>query len=257
MSVATLVDRVAKVPGVVAMTLGGSRARGAARPDSDWDFGLYYRGSKQRIDVEGIRALGYEGHVVEPGAWGRLVNGGAWLQVEQDRVDLLYRDLDLVEYWLAETEAGRFEVDQVGGHVAGLPTYVLAGELALGTVLRGALPRPTFPTALRRSAPPWWEGNAAFALAVADGFARTGDATACAGLLARAVMAAAHARLASHGTWVLNEKGLITRAGLDEAGEILAAAGWTPRRLQASIAEIRRILRLEPPAGLHFDAVRG
>ena len=70
-------------------------------------------------------------------------------------------------------------------------------------------------------------------------------------------MSAAHARLASHGTWVLNEKELVTRAGLDEAGEILAAVGWTPRRLQASIAEIRRILRLEPPTGLHFDAVRG
>jgi predicted nucleotidyltransferase len=255
-SVATLVDRVAKVPGVVAMTLGGSRARGAARPDSDWDFGLYYRGSKQSVDVDAIRALGYEGHVVAPGAWGRLVNGGAWLQVDKDRVDLLYRDLDLVEHWLAETESGRFEVDEVAGHVAGLPTYVLAGELALGTVLRGALPRPTFPATLRRSAPPWWEGHAAFALVVAEGFARAGDATACAGLLARAVMAAAHSRLASHGTWVLNEKDLIARAGLDEAGEILAAVGWTPRRLAASVAEIRRILRLEPPTSLHFDAVR-
>lgn len=255
MSVATLVDRVAKVPGVVAMTLGGSRARGAARPDSDWDLGIYYRGCKG-IDVDAIRALGYEGHVVEPGAWGRLVNGGAWLQVDRDRVDLLYRDLDLVEHWLAETEAGRFEVDEVAGHVAGLPTYVLAGELALGTVLRGDLPRPTFPAALRRSAPPWWEGHAAFALVVAEGFAKAGDATACAGLLARAVMAAAHARLASHGSWVLNEKGLVARAGLDETGEILAAVGWSPRRLAASVTEIRRILRLEPPTGLHLDAVR-
>jgi predicted nucleotidyltransferase len=34
-SVATLVENVARVPGVIAVTLGGSRARGMARPDSD------------------------------------------------------------------------------------------------------------------------------------------------------------------------------------------------------------------------------
>jgi hypothetical protein len=43
---------------------------------------------------------------------------------------LLYRDLDVVEYWVAEARQGRFEVDYVAGHVVDLPTYVLAGELA-------------------------------------------------------------------------------------------------------------------------------
>ena len=85
MSVTTLVERVARVPGVKAVTLGGSRARGMARPDSDWDFGLYYRGS---IDTDAIRELGYPGQVVEPGEWGRIVNGGAWLEVDGERVDL-------------------------------------------------------------------------------------------------------------------------------------------------------------------------
>lgn len=94
MSVATLVENVARVPGVIAVTLGGSRARGMARPDSDWDIGIHYRGS---IDSDAIRQLGYAGHATEPGAWGRIVNGGAWLQVERERIDLLYRDLDTVE----------------------------------------------------------------------------------------------------------------------------------------------------------------
>lgn len=240
-SVTTLVERVARVPGVVAVSLGGSRARGTAHARSDWDFGLYYRGA---IDTEAIRALGYPGQIVEPGEWGRIVNGGAWLEVETERVDLLYRDLDMVEHWLSETEAGRFEIDAVAGHIAGLPTYTLAGELSLGTVLRGVLPRPSFPAALRRAAPPRWEGEAAFALRLAEGHGERGDAAAVAGLLARAVMAAAHARLASHGVWALNEKGLIARAGLDEAGEVLTAVGWTPRRLADSIARMRQLLRL-------------
>jgi predicted nucleotidyltransferase len=250
-SVATLVEQVAQVPGVKAVTLGGSRARGMARPDSDWDIGLYYRGG---IDTNAVRDLGYAGHVTEPGEWGRVVNGGAWLEVDRERVDLLYRDLDVVAHWVAEADAGRFEIDRVGGHIAGLPTYVLAGELALGTVLRGSLPRPSFSPALRRAAPPRWEGDAAFSLLVAEQHAVRGDAAGCAGLLACAVMAAAHARLAGHGTWALNEKGLVSRAGLEEAAEILAAVGWTPQRLEDSVARMRRLLRLERPLDKVLDS---
>lgn len=254
MGVSTIVEQLGRVRGVKAIALGGSRARGLARADSDWDFGVYYRGE---IDVEAIRALGYPGHVTEPGAWGRIVNGGAWLEVERERVDVLYRDLDVVEHWLAEADVGRFEIDRVGGHVAGLPTYTLVGELALGTVLRGVLPRPSYSMLLRRAAPPVWEGDAAFSLLVAEQQAARGDAAACAGLLARAVLAVAHARLAARGAWALNEKGLIFQAGLEDAAEILTAVGWTPPRLQESAAKVRQLLRLERPTDLRFDrAVR-
>jgi predicted nucleotidyltransferase len=57
---ARLVDRLARIGGVVAVCLGGSRARGEERPGSDWDFGLYYRG---RIDTSAVRALGLTGEV--------------------------------------------------------------------------------------------------------------------------------------------------------------------------------------------------
>ncbi len=252
MSVTTVVEQVARVPGVKAVTLGGSRARGMARADSDWDFGLYYRDT---IDTNAIRALGYPGQVVEPGDWGRIVNGGAWLEVEGERVDLLYRNLDEVEYWLAESEAGRFEIDRVGGHVAGLPTYTLAGELALGTMLRGTVPRASFSAALRRSAPPVWEGDAAFSLLVAEGMAARGDAVTVAGLLARALIAVAHARLAARGAWALNEKEIVARAGLDEAADVLTAVGWTRQRLEDSVARMRELLKLERPTDMRFDAV--
>src|SRR3954463_7305951 len=136
-----LVGQLARIPGVIAVTLGGSRATGSHAEGSDWDLGLYYRGP---LDVAAIRSLGYPGTVVEPGEWGRLVNGGAWLTVDGARVDVLYRDLDVVEHWLAEAEAGHYEVDRVEGYVAGMATYVLAGELALAEVLAGELPSPAF-----------------------------------------------------------------------------------------------------------------
>jgi predicted nucleotidyltransferase len=37
-------DCLAELPGVEAVTLGGSRAEGTSRPDSDWDFSLYFQG---------------------------------------------------------------------------------------------------------------------------------------------------------------------------------------------------------------------
>ena len=92
---------------------------------------------------------------------------------------------------------------------------------------------------------------------MAEQHAVRGDVAGWAGLLARAVMAAAHARLTAHETWALNEKGLVSRAGLDEATEILAAVGSTPQRLQDSVTRMRRLVRLERPLDMDLDrAVR-
>ena len=139
--------------------------------------------------------------------------------------------------------------------MAGLPTYILAGELALGITLRGTLPRPSFSAELRQSAPPAWQGDAAFSLLMAEGYAARGAAVAVAGLLARALIAAAHARLAAQGRWALNEKGIVRRAGLNDGADILAAIGSTPRRLAASVARMRDLLHLERPQSLHYDEV--
>lgn len=235
-SVEKLAERLAEIPGVVAVALGGSRARGEERPDSDWDFGLYY---ERKLRAKDVRALGFSGEVVEPGAWGRLVNGGAWLEVEGTRVDLLYRDLAFVEKWVAEAQAGRFEIDHVGGFVAGMATYVLAGELALGKVLVGELPRPDFPEALRETAPLRWRGDADFSLAVAERAAERSDAAPCAGLLVRAAIAEAQARLAAAGEWALNEKGILRRAGLGAVEPTLALVGLRPSELTRSVARVR------------------
>lgn len=247
-----LAARLAQIPGVVAVTLGGSRARGEARPSSDWDFGIYYR---DHLDPADVVALGWDGHVVPPGAWGRLVNGGAWLTVEGQNVDLLYREVGFVTTWVEEAEAGRFEVDLVGGYLAGMATYVLAGELALARVLYGQLPRPAFPAALRHTAPPWWRGNAAFSLVHADGAAARDAVVECSGQLARAAMAVAQARLAERGEWALSEKGILQRASLAQAEEVLASPGQRADELARSVARMRRILQLGRPTSRQVDAV--
>jgi hypothetical protein len=228
-----LADRLRQIPGVIAVTLGGSRATGAHQADSDWDFGLYYRGS---IDVSAIRSLGYAGTVVEPGKWGRLINGGAWLFVDGQRVDLLYREISTVEHWTREAEAGRFERDHVEGYVAGMTTYVLCGELALGRVLHGSLPRPDFPPALRESAPPRWFGSALFSLDVAETYVKRGDDSGAMALALKGLIAAAQGVLARRGEWALNEKRIIERAGL---GELASDLLGHPASLGGAVAACR------------------
>ena len=228
-----LAARLAAIPGVVAVTLGGSRATNTAVAGSDWDFGLYYR---DRIDPADIVALGWPGKVFAPGEWGRIVNGGAWLTVGGTKVDLIYRDLDEVLRWTAAAADGRFEIHREVGYVAGIATYVLAGELALGRVLAGDLPRPAFPPKLRETAPTAWFRLAAGALHFAEVYAGRQDRVACLANLCQAVLAAAQGRLAAAGEWVLNEKRLVDRAGL---GGVQDRLGQHERDLGSLVSDVR------------------
>ena len=229
-----LAGRLAAIPGVVAVTLGGSRAAGTARPDSDWDFGLYYEGT---LDPAGITALGWPGQVFAPGDWGTIVNGGAWLTVDGTRVDLIYRDLAEVRHWTAEAESGRFEIQREVGYVAGIATYILAGELALHRVLAGDLPRPAFPVRLRQTAPEAWTRLAAGALHFAAVHGGRDDRVACLANLTQATLATAQARMAAAGEWVLNEKRLVARAGLDVIQDRLAGLGQDLPALVSAVSE--------------------
>jgi hypothetical protein len=172
-----------------------------------------------------------------------------WPTVEDQRVDLLYRDLDVVHHWLEEAEAGRYEVDQVDGYLAGMATYVLAGELASAELLTGELPRPGFPDALREAAPRRWRRSAGFSLAIADTAAARHDVVSCAGLLAKAAIEAAQAALAERGEWALNEKAIVRRAALGTRVEgIIAAPGDRPFELSRAVTAMRAALGIPPGA---------
>ena len=233
-----LAVQLAAVPSVVAVTLGGSRATNTAVEGSDWDFGLYYR---DWLDPADIVALGWPGRVFAPGEWGSIVNGGAWLTIDGTKVDLIYRDLDEVLHWTAAAEDGKFEIHREVGYVAGIATYVLSGELALGKVLAGDLPRPGFPQKLRQTAPTAWFRLAAGALHFAEVHAGRQDRVACLANLCQAVLAAAQGQLAAAGQWVLNEKRLVERAGL---GGVQDRLGQRERDLGTLVSDVRACLAL-------------
>jgi predicted nucleotidyltransferase len=244
--VAAVASALAALPGVEAVALGGSRATGEHRADSDWDLGLYYRSSSEPVAPDAVRALGYDGYVSERGEWGPIVNGGAWLTVEGTRIDVLYRDLDPIERWIEEARDGRYEVLTQNGYLAGAPTYLPMGELAVGRAIHGELPRPDFPEPLASSASERWSARAGVALVFAEIHASAADVVACAGMLALALLAASHARLAARREWVLNEKRLVERAGLGDAYALLQHPGSTAEELLATVASSSRMIR--PPS---------
>jgi hypothetical protein len=209
--VADLVESLMAIPGVV----GVARARGgdAMRPGPPGEraYLIYYRGT---LDAAELRKLELEAEVI-------------------------HRDLDAIEHWVAEASEGRFEIDAVDGWLAGRPTYVLVGELVTCEVLAGELPRPEFPAALREGAARRWRDAAAGALEIAESRASRGDVAGCAGLLAKATVATAQARLAERGEWVLAEAGIVRRAGLGRTEAILAATGDRPFDLERAVSRMR------------------
>ncbi|MET8078487.1 nucleotidyltransferase domain-containing protein [Streptomyces sp. NPDC005303] len=237
----TTADRLAALPTVRAVTLGGSRAQGTARPDSDWDLAVYYRGAFAPAD---LRAVGWAGQVSEIGGWGGGVfNGGAWLTIDGRRVDVHYRDLDVVERELAEAEEGRFRVEPLLFHLAGIPTYLIVAELAVNQVLRGELPRPAaYPAKLRESAATRWRDTARLTLTYAEtNHAPAGRLIETAGALATAAVQMGHSVLAARGEWVTNEKRLLERAGLREADRIVESLTSAPGAAVRAAAALREL----------------
>ncbi len=252
--------RLVTVPGVVAVVLGGSRARGTHRPDSDIDLGLYYRGD---LDLDGLRTLAAEisdepVELTEPGGWGPWVDGGGWLAWHGRRLDWIYRDLDRVHQVWADCQAGRFEVASQPGHPLGFYSYTYAGELALCRVLADPTGEVAELGARTRRYPPalgdalvaaLWEAD--FGTQLATYGALAGDPAYAAGCLFRTVGVACHALHGHARRWLINEKGMVASAGslacaperfAPRAQTLLATIGLSPVQVTASVAQARDLV---------------
>jgi predicted nucleotidyltransferase len=266
----SLLERVAnglaEVPGVVAVVLGGSHARGRARPDSDLDLGLLYRGA-QPPDVAALRMLAARLNdtpdpvVSAPGEWGRFVDGGAWLTIDGQRVDFLYRDVGLVEAVLADARAGRFEMDWAQQPPFGFFGPTVLGEVAIAQPLRdpqglvktlqsAVSPMPDALVAALVQTNLW---QVDFGLrAFAPKFAAKGDAYGLAGCLARFAHALVHTLFALNRVWFLNDKTALEEVSgfavapprfAPRVADMLGAVGTSPAAQQSPLASCEALFR--------------
>lgn len=271
-------ERLAVVPGVVAVVLGGSRARGTATPDSDVDLGLYYDPAAPP-SREHLNALARELDDRHPddavtafGEWGPWINGGAWLTIDGERVDWLFRDLARVHRVVAECRAGRPEIAYQLGHPHAFVSAIYLGELDCCTPLAdpdGAvaelktLVRP-YPPFLRATLVQRFLFEAGFSLDGAAKGAKRGDVAYVAGCVYRAIAALVQVLYAVHERYCTNEKGALTEvAGLPRtpsafvatATRLLAAPGADAAALAATVSAARTLVdSVAPLAADHFSA---
>jgi len=224
-----LLDRIAAalapVAGIRAVVLGGSRGRGVAQPGSDYDIGIYYSGALDVAALEAVaRTLDSTGRtpLVTPlGGWGAWVDGGGWLTIDGEAVDLLYRNLERVDGVIDEVLRGEFRCAYHYGHPHAFVSHMYAGEIATcralhdrqGLVAARKARLTPYPPALRDAVIARFGDEGRFFLLVARKSAARGDISHVAGCVFRAASCLLQMVFARNGKWLLNEKGALALAG--------------------------------------------
>jgi predicted nucleotidyltransferase len=219
---AAVVETLREIEGTRAIALGGSYARGTQHSGSDIDLGLYYREASP-FSVEALRSLAEEISdspepvVTDFGRWGRWVNGGAWLVVKGQRLDLLYRSIDAVVKTIEECRQGRFESDYYQQVPYGFHSYIYLGELSICKPLRdpeGILADlkeriVPYPEPLKRAIVSRFLWDAEFTLPQAAEFAARSDAYNAVGCMTRAVSALVQVIYAMNERYFVHDKGAL------------------------------------------------
>jgi hypothetical protein len=225
---APLIAGIADVPGVAAIVLGGSRARGTSHRRSDYDIGLYFSDACE-LDTDRLQDVvrGFtddpETTTVTPvGAWGPWIVGGAWLTVGGEEVDLLYRNIDAVRRTMDDCRSGQISIDYQPGHPHGFCSATWMGELARCQPLRDpgnlvaelkAITMP-YPEPLRDALIRRFRWEILFTIENAEIASRREDQTHVAGCAYRALACTAQVLFALNGQYLVNEK-----AALEEAAD--------------------------------------
>jgi predicted nucleotidyltransferase len=245
--VTTLSKQLGVIPGIQAVVLGGSYARGRARPGSDIDLGIFYSEAAP-FSIQSIRELAEAvndtaGPVVAGFyEWGPWVNGGAWLTIGGQRVDFIYRSLEHLERVIAEAEAGGYELDYAQQPPFGFFSGTYLGEVSVCVPLFDPEARldvlkrrvADYPEPLRRSVVQQYLWAAEFGLAAfARKFAARADSYGTAACLTRAVNQLILVLFALNRQYLLNDK-----TALAEVAEFKRAPQEFGARVQKTLAQL-------------------
>jgi predicted nucleotidyltransferase len=264
--VASLAKRLGDIPGIKAVVLGGSHARGRAQAGSDIDLGLLYSEAAP-FSIQSVRELAEETNDT-PGPvvtgfyeWGPWVNGGAWLTIGAQRLDLIYRSLEHLERVIADAGAGRYELNYAQQPPFGFFSGTYLGELEMCIPLRDPEARldalklrvVKYPEALRRAVVQDYLWMAEFGLAAfARKFAARSDAYGTAACLTRAVNELVLVLFALNRKYPVNDKTALTEVAEFERAprefgprvhKTFARVGTSKAELVAAVESIGELLR--------------
>jgi len=267
---ARVAARLARIEGIEAIALGGSRARGTARDDSDIDLGLYYD-ADYPFSIEELDSAASElddrhitGLVTRFGDWGPAVNGGGWLIVDGLHVDFLYRDLARVREIIEQCRDGKPSGTYQLGHPMGFQNQIYLGETSCCRPLYdpdGALAAlkamlVEYPPRLRTALVEKHLFDARFEIDIAEKPARRGDVMYVAGCLFRASGFMTLVLYAINRRYYTNEKGAFDESrgfpaapsGFHErVASVLSGIGSSPEALIKSVVSMRTVVdALEP-----------
>jgi len=252
-----IVARLAAVPGVQAVALGGSYARGRQHAESDLDVAIYYTESAPFTiaDIRAVaNALSARGapDVTDFYGWGAWVNGGAWIHTTAGKVDFIYRSLEQVQRTLDEAIQGITHLDFYQQPAYGFSSIIYLAETHICMPLfdphkhldRLKAQVAVYPPRLKQQTVNGSLWLAEFSLVHAEKYARGGSVYATAGALTRTAALLTQALFALNETYFISDKTAqqeiaafaVVPAGYGERlNAVLAHPGLRPDELQVSV----------------------
>lgn len=253
-----VVDRLQSISGIVAIALGGSRARGNHTQKSDVDLGIYYQ-PENPPDLIALNDLASEldenhrANLITPiGEWGKWINGGGWLKIEGVPVDFLFRDLAQVSDVIDSCHAGQITIDYQPGHPHGFVSSIYLGEVAIGLplhdpdgVLKALKTKTTpYPLGLQQATINKFAWEISFSILIAQKAVARADVAYAAGCCFRSVACMNQVLFALNEEYLLNEKGAVAIAN---------SFALCPRNYQERVELVFALLAAE--AKLIIDAI--
>lgn len=214
------------LPNIVGVVLGGSRARGTNRADSDIDISVYYDAAME-FDLAKINAIATslddshrEGIVTPPGAWGEWINAGGWLIVEGFHMDIILREFGRVEQVIGDCLEGKVTAHYQAAHPHAYLNAMYMGELAICKILydrEGRLQElkgktTPYPAKMKKAIVEYFLFEAGFSLMFAEANAAKDDVYYVYGHLIRAVSCLNQVLFALNEQYCINEKKAVRMA---------------------------------------------
>jgi hypothetical protein len=259
----TFVEQLSRINGISAIVLGGSYARGTQHEKSDIDIGLYYF-PDHPFSINEIRGIA-EGIAIDGSAtvtrfyeWGAWVNGGAWINTSQGKVDFLYRNLDQVQRTISEARQGisHHDYDQQPTH--GFYSVIYLAEIQyciplydpkmLIAKLKSLV--EVYPPHLKRKVISDSLWAAEFTLLHARDYAAKGDIYNTAGCVNRVVSNITQALFAINEKYFMGDKNLLDTMAkfsslpsgyIQQINRILAHPGSTGQMLTKTLRKLEQV----------------